>query len=48
MGVKGVAAVGDAIRAMLLTKVVITGAVIGEGDVAAVRAAAPNGCEIVS
>ena len=48
MGVKGVAAVADAMSTLpSLTKVVITGAKISETDVATLRAAAPNGCEVV-
>ena len=48
MGVKGVIAVSDAMSAMAsLTKVVITDNKISESDVATLRAAAPNGCEVV-
>merc|ERR1711939_407023 len=43
-----VALLADAIKLMAsLTKVVITGAHIGQDDVAALRAAAPPGCEFV-
>ena len=48
MGVKGVIAVADAMSAMAsLTKVVITNNKISESDVATLRAAAPDGCEVV-
>ena len=48
----GVTSMGELAKAVSstnssLTKVVITGAVIGEDDVAALRSVAPTSCEVV-